>query len=176
MPILTIKGNNTGSDSNVKDLKVAEVQSMIQDSTHRMVTDSQINTWNSLSAGVNTGDIIYRTVNVIPTGYLKANGALVSRYAYSTLFSVIGTTFGAGDGSTTFNLPDLRGEFVRGWDGGRGVDSGRTLGSYQSDQFQGHGHKLSDGGKTENVGGSAVHTVPTGVFIVTGKQIGRAHV
>ena len=115
---------------------------MIQDSAHRMVTDSQINTWNSLSAGVNTGDIIYRTSNTVPTGYLKANGALVSRTTYANLFSVIGTTFGAGDGSTTFNLPDLRGEFIRGWDDGRGIDSGRTLGSYQADGFKSHTHLL----------------------------------
>lgn len=68
-----------------------------------------------------------------PTGWLKANGALVSRTTYSRLFAAIGTLFGTGDGSTTFALPDLRGEFVRGWDDGRGVDTGRTLGSFQSD-------------------------------------------
>jgi len=49
------------------------------------------------------------------------------------LFSAIGTTYGGGDGSTTFNLPDLRGEFVRGLDDGRGVDTSRTLGSSQAD-------------------------------------------
>ncbi|MCG9081560.1 phage tail protein, partial [Laribacter hongkongensis] len=77
-----------------------------------------------------------------PAGWLKANGAVVSRAAYSRLFSVIGTTFGTGDGSTTFNLPDLRGEFVRGWDDRRGVDNGRVFGSTQADALQGHGHEL----------------------------------
>ena len=57
-------------------------------------------------------------------GWLKANGAAVSRTAYGDLFAKIGTVFGSRDGSTTFNLPDLRGEFIRGWDNGRGVDSG----------------------------------------------------
>lgn len=66
-----------------------------------------------------------------PTGWLKANGAAVSRTAYADLFAAIGTTFGVGDGVTTFNLPDLRGEFIRGWDDGRGVDSGRVMGSRQ---------------------------------------------
>lgn len=66
-----------------------------------------------------------------PTGWLKANGAAVSRTTYSRLFAAIGTLFGVGDGSTTFNLPDLRGEFVRGWDDGRGVNTGRALGSFQ---------------------------------------------
>lgn len=69
--------------------------------------------------------------NSPPTGWLAANGSLVSRVTYARLFSRIGTTFGAGDGSTTFALPDMRGEFVRGWDNGRGVDSGRAFGSWQ---------------------------------------------
>ncbi|CCK03347.1 phage tail protein [Cronobacter sakazakii] len=69
--------------------------------------------------------------NAAPTGWLAANGGLISRVTYARLFSRIGTTFGAGDGSTTFALPDMRGEFVRGWDNGRGVDVGRAFGSWQ---------------------------------------------
>jgi len=71
-----------------------------------------------------------------PAGYLECNGQAVSRTTYAALLSVIGTTWGPGDGSTTFNVPDLRGEFLRGWDHGRGIDSGRTLGSSQLDQMQ----------------------------------------
>lgn len=66
-----------------------------------------------------------------PTGWLKANGALLSRAAYARLFAVIGTVFGAGDGATTFALPDGRAEFLRGLDDGRGIDVGRLLGSMQ---------------------------------------------
>ncbi|MGR3484072.1 MAG: phage tail protein, partial [Paracoccaceae bacterium] len=66
-----------------------------------------------------------------PDGWLVCDGAAVSRAAYAALYAAIGTTYGAGDGSTTFDLPDLRGEFLRGLDGGRGVDPGRTLGSAQ---------------------------------------------
>jgi len=66
-----------------------------------------------------------------PTGWLECNGAAVSRTTYSDLFANIGTTFGTGDGTTTFNLPELRGEFIRGWDNSRGIDSGRTFGSFQ---------------------------------------------
>ena len=68
---------------------------------------------------------------VVPDGYLELAGQAISRTTYSALFTLFGTTYGAGDGSTTFNLPDLRGEFVRGWDHGRGIDTGRTLGSFQ---------------------------------------------
>ncbi len=70
--------------------------------------------------------------NTAPAGWLKANGAAVSRTAYADLFAAIGTTFGAGDGFNTFNLPDLRAEFIRGWDDGRGVDSGRAFGGQQA--------------------------------------------
>lgn len=63
------------------------------------------------------------TVANIPGGYLLSNGAAISRTAYAHLFAAIGTTYGSGDGSTTFNLPDLRGEFLRGLDNSRGVDT-----------------------------------------------------
>lgn len=78
-----------------------------------------------------------------PTGWLKANGAAISRTAYADLFAAIGTTFGAGDGFNTFNLPDLRGEFLRGVDDGRGVDGGRALGSAQLGANQSHSHSAS---------------------------------
>ncbi|MDI6872580.1 MAG: phage tail protein, partial [Bacillota bacterium] len=77
-----------------------------------------------------------------PSGWLECDGAAVSRTAYAALFAAIGTIWGAGDGSTTFNLPDLRAEFIRGWDHGRGVDPGRTLGSYQADEFKSHSHTI----------------------------------
>lgn len=86
------------------------------------------------------GTVIHVAKNTAPTGFLKANGAAVSRTTYAALFAAISTTFGAGDGSTTFNLPDLRGEFIRGWDDSRGADSGRVFGSAQLDAMQGHIH------------------------------------
>lgn len=72
----------------------------------------------------------------IPAGYLIEDGAEVGRVAYATLFAAIGTTYGAGDGATTFNLPDSRGEFWRGLDMGRGVDVGRVMASAQADAIQ----------------------------------------
>lgn len=68
------------------------------------------------------GTVAFFARSSAPTGWLKCNGAAISRTDYADLFDSIGTTYGAGDGSTTFNLPDLRGEFVRCWDDGRGVD------------------------------------------------------
>lgn len=82
------------------------------------------------------GDVKYTLSSTPPPGWLKANGAAISRTTYATLFAAMGTVFGAGDGSTTFNLPDLRGEFIRGWDDGRGIDASRALGSSQLDAIQ----------------------------------------
>jgi len=105
---------------------------------------------------VQAGTVQAFAMNTAPTGWLKANGAAVSRTAYAALFNVIGTTYGGGDGSTTFNLPDLRGEFIRGWDDGRGVDSGRAFGSAQSHQMQSHTHGVPFG---SDVGSDAVALV-----------------
>lgn len=92
------------------------------------------------------GAIAFVCQSNAPTGWLKANGAAVSRSTFSTLFATIGTTFGSGDGSTTFNLPDLRGEFPRGWDDSRGIDAGRGLGTAQSGQNLSHSHGVTDPG------------------------------
>ena len=90
-------------------------------------------------------------MNVAPTGWLACDGSTVSRTTYSGLFTVVGTTYGSGDGSTTFKVPDLRGEFVRGWDDGRGVDTGRSFASAQADEFKSHRHV---GGNPDSAGGS----------------------
>lgn len=92
--------------------------------------------------GLPVGSVIWHAASTPPSGFLKANGAAISRSTYAGLFSVIGTTYGVGNGSTTFNLPDLRGEFVRGLDDGRGVDVGRVLGSAQAQALPPHAHLM----------------------------------
>jgi microcystin-dependent protein len=79
-----------------------------------------------------------------PTGWLKCSGQAVSRTTYATLFAYIGTTYGSGDNTTTFNLPDLRAEFIRGLDDGRMVDNGRAIGSAQGDLIRKHKHNTSN--------------------------------
>lgn len=86
------------------------------------------------------GQVASFALAVPPAGWLKANGAVISRTVYADLFAVIGTRFGAGNGTTTFNLPDLRGQFVRGWDDGRGLDPTRALGTDQAFQNATHTH------------------------------------
>ncbi len=94
-----------------------------------------------------------------PTGWLLCDGSTISRSTYSGLFAAIGTTYGVGDGSTTFRIPDLRGEFIRGLDSGRGVDSGRSLGSAQSSANLSHNHTGSTSSSTHSHSGSNSNTV-----------------
>lgn len=90
------------------------------------------------------GTVVAFAGQVIPPSIrlLKCDGSTISRTAYSDLFAAIGTTYGAGDGISTFKLPDLRGEFIRGFDAGRGVDAGREFGSRQADAFKSHQHEV----------------------------------
>jgi microcystin-dependent protein len=95
------------------------------------------------------GSVITYGGSTAPTGWLLCNGAAVSRtITYADLFAVIGTTFGEGDGSTTFNVPDLGGIFVRGagtstkLTNANNVPFTGTLGTYQEDKMQGHWHNI----------------------------------
>jgi len=139
----------------------------------------------SFANSVPPGSVTWYAANSAPTGYLKANGADVSRATYAALFTAIGTTFGIGDGSTTFTLPDLRGEFARGWDDGRGIDASRAFGSAQGHAFASHTHTytatgaagnsvtggpsaINDGGQTLNTGaqGAAAETRPRNIALL----------
>jgi microcystin-dependent protein len=89
------------------------------------------------------GSVVAFASNTAPSGYIKANGAQIGRVAYADLFAVCGTTFGSGNGSTTFTIPDLRGEFLRGWDDARTIDNGRAFGSYQAGNVGSHTHNVT---------------------------------
>lgn len=101
--------------------------------TNKTYVDAQVAT---AAARMPSGAVTMHAANTAPTGWLECNGAAVSRTTYAALFTAIGTTWGTGDGSTTFNVPDLRGEFVRGWDHGKGTDTGRAFASSQTDALQ----------------------------------------
>lgn len=106
------------------------------------------------------GHIDYTARTSAPPGWLPCDGRALSRTVYASLFAAIGITYGAGDGSTTFNVPDDRGEFLRGADMGRGIDAGRVLGSLQTGQNASHTHTgvaVSGGGHTHTIPG-----LPTG--------------
>lgn len=95
------------------------------------------------------GTILTYAGSATPKGYIKCNGASISKTTYADLFAAIGTRYG-GSGNN-FRVPDLRGVFVRGWDNGRGLDNARSLGSFQSEQLGPHSHVF------ENKGGTVAH-------------------
>jgi microcystin-dependent protein len=121
--------------------------------------------------GVPSGTVVAFTGTTAPTGWLLCNGSAVSRTAAATatLFGVIGIAFGGGDGTTTFNLPNYQGMFLRGVDNGFGNDpdsasrtapspagatspgnTGDEVGSVQAYQVQGHTHAITDPGHTHS--------------------------
>lgn len=97
-----------------------------------------------IANSVPSGGVLAFARSSAPAGWLVADGSAVSRSTYVDLFNAIGTTFGSGNGSTTFNLPNIQGAVVRGWNGsGSGVDTGRAFGSMQQPQNQAHTHGLT---------------------------------
>ncbi|AIS15529.1 hypothetical protein JM49_28765 [Pseudomonas chlororaphis subsp. aurantiaca] len=117
---------------------------------------------------VPAGTLIQSFCRTTPTGTLRCNGAAVSRTTFAALFAAIGTLYGAGDGATTFNLPDTRGLFTRDVDDGRGFDPGRVQGTVQDSQNRWHAHGASAGeagwhyhpGSYVAEAGAHVHTAP----------------
>ena len=79
--------------------------------------------------------------NDVPLGWLVCDGSALPISEYEALYDVIGDTFGKG-GDDMFCLPDLRGQFVRGWDNSGKIDPGRIFGRSQNDTFQGHAHEV----------------------------------
>lgn len=97
------------------------------------------------SSGAPAGTILPCGNSTALPGTLLCQGQAVSRTTYAALFTAIGTTYGVGDGSTTFNLPDTRGIFLRGaGTNPSNASNTTTLGARQADEFKQHGHNLSD--------------------------------
>jgi microcystin-dependent protein len=183
----TILANNTGSTAVPSAVGLSAIMDRVLGSTRGSIVYRGASTWSVLTPGtsgqklqtngagadpswatVSSGDSIPAGaisafgMNTAPSGWLECDGATVSRTTYATLFAAISTTFGVGDGSTTFKLPDLRGEFIRGWDDGRGVDTSRAFGSSQTEMIGPHNHTAtstgttsSDGAHTHNVNGDS---------------------
>jgi microcystin-dependent protein len=113
------------------------------------------------NSGSNTsGQIAAYASQTCPAGWLVANGAAVSRTTYSGLYNNILTTWGAGDGSTTFNLPDLRGTFLRGTGTNAnatvvaaGGAVGQAVGTYAADTYLNHSHAVTDPGHLHTYSG-----------------------
>jgi len=117
------------------------------------------------------GAIMPFAMNSVPTGWLAADGTAVSRSTYATLFAAIATTYGVGDGSTTFNVPDLRGYFVRGTGTNSDGTVSGTFAAKQADELKSHTHTYtfksttggsSAGGDPNSITNTSVNTGATG--------------
>lgn len=127
-----------------------------------------------------TGSITMYGGAAAPSGWLLCDGSAVSRTTYSALFSAISTAYGIGNGTSTFNIPDMRGMFPRGVTGAssndpdassrtaiNGGNSGNNVGSVQTDQFESHTHsgtyyQQTGGGGTAGVAGYGTGAGVTG--------------
>lgn len=116
-----------------------------------------------------------------PGGYLLCDGSAVSRSTYSNLFGAIATAYGIGDGSTTFNIPDLRGMFTRGVSGASGRDpdaasrtatnggaSGNNVGSTQTSAFASHSHGVTDFGHAHGIAFAGLSGSPGSIAVGSG--------
>jgi len=161
---MILEVSNTASVVLKVDPTVVATQQQVDEAEAR----AKAYTDRKIGVAVPIGSIIPWTSTTIPDGWLECNGQAVSRTGFSELFAKIGTTFGAGDGSTTFNIPDLRGEFIRGWDHGRGVDSGRAFGSWQAEEFKAHNHVTDSRFNKFSARASDVDNQGTGTTFDTG--------
>ncbi|VVN93206.1 phage tail protein [Pseudomonas fluorescens] len=145
--------STTKEDVGLGELPNAKSDDPGTDSSLVLATTKALNALRKVIEDSEVGRIGTFAMATPPAGWFRANGAAVSRTVYSALFAKIGTTYGAGDGVSTFNLPDPRGKFIRVLDDGRGIDVGRVLGSLQADEIRSHNHS----GSAAN-GGAHVHT------------------
>jgi microcystin-dependent protein len=121
----------------------------------------------TFAAAVPVGSITMYAANSAPTGWLECNGAAVSRTTYAGLFAAIGTVFGVGDSSTTFNVPDMRGEFARGWDNSRGIDPARAFGSAQGGAIEAHVHSVTPPAASDDTSSGLTTTGTGGAETIT---------
>ena len=150
------------------------------DASGSIATTQFVATAISSATFIPAGIMVAFGMSTLPAGWLTCDGSAVSRSTYARLFNVIGTTWGSGDGSTTVNLPECRGQFMRGVDLGAGVDPSRSLGTTQGFAMQGHDHNwnistTNYSGVSANIatgGDNTIYQNPTGVSPYTAKTSG----
>ena len=158
----------TGTGNNFFDLGLSSGMRFFAPNTGIVWADGSVSTSASPNAGAGGTTIIVPAGTIspygsatVPPGWLQCDGSAVSRVTYSTLYTAIGDSWGEGDGSTTFNLPDLRGTSLRGFNDGAGVtdyvgdpgaagrvaimpggNTGDDVGTYQKDELESHQHQV----------------------------------
>jgi microcystin-dependent protein len=109
-------------------------------------TKTQIEAMIAQASALPVGATVAFPVDKVAPGFLELDGSVKSITVYPDLAAFLGTAFNKGDeGAGNFRLPESRGEFLRGWDHGRGVDVGRDIGTYQAEDFKAHNHPPGNG-------------------------------
>ncbi len=130
-----------------------------------------------LKSAVPVGAVLAFPTGIVAPGYLELDGSVQSIATYPDLAAFLGTTYNKGnEGAGNFRLPESRGEFLRGWDHGRGVDAGRGVGTTQAEAFAAHNHRYFDGTaatfdpagnwQAGNINGAAA-SISVGAFLST---------
>ncbi|QAY88000.1 phage tail-collar fiber domain-containing protein [Pseudomonas arsenicoxydans] len=107
-------------------------------------TKAEIEAMIAQASALPVGSMVGFPLNKIAPGFLEIDGSVKSIATYPDLAAFLGAAFNQGnEGAGNFRLPESRGEFLRGWDHGRGVDAGRVIGSYQLDEVRAHTHQIA---------------------------------
>jgi phage-related tail fiber protein len=123
-------------------------------------TKPEIEALIAQASALPVGSMVGLPVNKVPPGFLELDGSVRSIAIYPDLAAFLGTSFNQGnEGAGNFRLPESRGEFLRGWDHGRGVDVGRVLGSGQLGQLEEHEHAARAGFGITGAGSAALVAV-----------------
>ncbi|MDM8190905.1 phage tail protein [Pseudomonas koreensis] len=118
-------------------------------------TKAEVEALIAKASALPVGSIVAFPVDAPPPGFLELDNSVKSSATYPDLSAYLGGKFNKGDeGVGNFRLPEARGEFLRGWDHGRGVDAGRGLGSWQADDNKSHAHTVTRMQAFANASGS----------------------
>lgn len=132
-----IEAKNGSADTVLTiDAPYSSVELIYNSSSGLWKVCSPITKGTYVTSSVPVGTVLAYAANLAPSGFFICDGSAISRTIYSQLFSVIGTTYGAGDGSTTFNLPDFRAKFLRGY-GPQGAEGLDDLGNADNGGYSG---------------------------------------
>lgn len=158
-------GNAFVGDSN--EIRAGKIYEFSYNGTEFQLVSPVVPFDSAVAASVPIGSSIIWHTSTVPTGFLECDGSAVAVATYAELFAIIGYTYG-GSGAT-FNLPDLRGEFLRGWDHAAGNDpdsstrtdrgdgtTGDNIGTKQADEYKSHYHTMT------------THEAPTGGMYTAG--------
>lgn len=154
-PLLRARAT-TKIDVGLGNLPNAKTDDPNEVSSEILATTAALKAMREQIDGSMVGMLAFFDQDTPPEGWIRANGAAVSRTLFARLFAKIGTRYGAGDGVTTFNVQDARGRFLRVLDDGKGLDTGRTRGSLQADDNKSHTHTATSGDA-----GAHTHTANT---------------